>query len=116
MRYLPENWDRLKNVVSRLWTEKAPGSEGELKRAVSPPDVWSRGVAMPAERAGTPVSKLNVAVDGTVGGGVGVEGGAVGGAAVGDGVDVEGDAVGGAAVGDGVDVEGGAVGGAPVGV
>jgi hypothetical protein len=37
---LPENCDSLKLSAPVFFTEKAPGSEGELKFAVNPFDVW----------------------------------------------------------------------------
>jgi hypothetical protein len=40
--YLPENCDSFSAPV--FFTEKAAGSEGELKFAVKPFDVWLKGV------------------------------------------------------------------------
>src|SRR3990170_8293178 len=52
------------NVVSLLWMENAGAvtvSEGEPKNAVTPFDVWLRGVFCVSARTGEPVSKSNVA-------------------------------------------------------
>ena len=43
-RYLPENCDNFNPEASLLLTEKVAGSEGELKCAVTPFDVWLKGV------------------------------------------------------------------------